>query len=279
MSGRGATSAVQAQITAEQNRVFHLFELYLSGVTVRVTDFNRPITWGGNTYEGLGVLLDYEGIDESLGLQVQQIKIRLNVADPGLISAILQYHYIGRRVVVRKAFADSDWNLIIDPVPIFDGRVDVPEINENPDDGTCIMTLYASSHLIDFERVAGRHTNHAETQVYFPGDKGFEYADQLAGREITWGAASQEAMQPDATGVTVETQANAMTTSVQTQGWAPNSTVLYAGTHAVRFGAHPQYYELQEDVITNSQGKATVSLAQPLTVDAKAGDVVTWMTL
>jgi hypothetical protein len=61
-----------------------------------------------------------------------------------------------------------------------------PVIQENPDEGTCTLAIEAASHWVDFERRSGRHTNHAEQQVWFAGDKGFEFASEVM-KDIPWG--------------------------------------------------------------------------------------------
>jgi len=38
----------------------------------------------------------------------------------------------------------------------------------------------------DFERTAGRRTNDNDQQVYYPGDRGFQFADDAL-KDIKWG--------------------------------------------------------------------------------------------
>ena len=125
-------------------------------------------------------------MEETAELQVSQVKIVQSGVDSAFISAYLSYEYIDRRVVIRKAFLADNETVLVDPFPIFDGRCDAPEINDDPDSGTCTVAISASSHWVDFERRPGRHTNHDEQQFWFPGDLGFEYVSQL-NKELTWG--------------------------------------------------------------------------------------------
>lgn len=188
MSGRGASASVEAAVALAANRPIHLFELYLEGATTYATDAYRSIEWSGNTYAALGHFLGYDAIEESSDMVISQARISLSGVDQTLIAAVLAYEYIDRRLVIRKGFLAGSEAVIIDPLPIFDGRIDAPEIAEDPDAGTCTVTISASSHWIDFERAPGRHTNHEEQQIWFPGDLGFEYVAQL-NRQIKWGAA------------------------------------------------------------------------------------------
>lgn len=187
-SNRGASAPVLAEIAADANAPVHLFELYLPGATTYATDAFRAVEWGGNTYPALGHFLAFDGIEETADLAVTQVRVQMSGVDQSLISLLLSYDYIDRRLVIRQGFLDASDTLIIDPLAIFDGRCDAPEISEDPDTGASGITLAASSHWIDFERTPGRHTNHEEQQIWFPGDLGFEYVSQL-NRQIKWGAA------------------------------------------------------------------------------------------
>lgn len=184
---RGTSAAVQAEVAKQSNRPFHLYELYLDGVTARSTDAYRTIDWAGNTYYALGHFLEFSAIEETTELQVNSVKLTQSGVDQTYIALYLAHDYIDRRMVIRKAFLDDAEGVIVDPIPIFDGRMDAPEITENPDDGSCAVTITASSHWIDFERRPGRHTNHDEQQIWFPGDMGFEYVSQAVGQDLEWG--------------------------------------------------------------------------------------------
>ena len=184
---RGASSAVIAQLEASANEPCHLFELWLDDETVRATDAYRDITWNGNTYIALGSLLGWNQMEESSVLQVTTTLISLSGVQQDDIALLLTNNFIDRRIVIYKAFV-SGATVLVDPLEIFDGRCDAPVIEEDPTQNTCTVTLSAAQHWIDFKRLPGRHTNDAEEQVFFPGDKGFEFIPSLANQKIKWGA-------------------------------------------------------------------------------------------
>lgn len=189
MAGRGASAAFLTEIAKPANQPVHLFEAHFDDGVIRNTDAYRTLTWGGNTYLANGHFMQFSGIQESAALKVSECDIALSGVDQVWISAVLAKQYIDRRLVIYKAMLSAGTDaVIVDPVPIFDGRMDAPAITENPDDGKCIVAIHAASHWVDFERKPGRHTNHEEQQIHFPGDRGFEYAAQLT-KEIKWGVA------------------------------------------------------------------------------------------
>ena len=188
MSGRGASTATRNQIAADSNRPFHLFELYLDGATTRATDAYREITWNGNTYAANGHFLEFDAIEETAELSAGQTRVMLSGVDQSEIAAVLLYEYIDRRLVIYKAFFDTSEAVVVDPVPILDGRCDAPAVVEDPDVGTCTVVITVGNHWIDFERKPGRHANHQEQQLHFPGDNFFEFVSEI-NKEIKWGAA------------------------------------------------------------------------------------------
>jgi hypothetical protein len=192
MSSRGASVDVLAEIAASSNKPFHLFEVRLSGGTTYATDAFKNVIWNGNTYYALGTLVTFSGVEETVDLNVTTASVTLSGVDQTMVANLLTYKYIDRQLIIYKAFFNASDSVIVNPISIFNGRCDSPSIMENPDDGTCSITLTASAHFIDFERRPGRHTNHAEQQLWFPGDKGFEYVSQL-NKQIMWGSTPKNA--------------------------------------------------------------------------------------
>lgn len=186
MSGRGMSGAALAQVDALSNRPLHLVEMYLASGTLYITDAYRPIEWGANTYQATGHFLSFSGIEETADIQVSQATLALSGIDQAYIAVALGQTYIDRRITIRKAFLHpSTEAVIVDPCLIFDGRMDAFSVEEDPDSGQCTVSVSAASHWVDFERRPGRHTNHAEQQLYYPGDLGFEYASE--NNEAVWG--------------------------------------------------------------------------------------------
>lgn len=187
MSDRNATAAVIAEIGKSKNQPFHLFDIVFDTTPIYITDAYTTIIWGGKTYTALGHLLGFSDIEESSELQVSSLTAQLSGVDQSLISAVLSEYYIDRPLRIYKGFFDVNMAVIAEPVLIFEGRMDSPVIEENPDDGTCKVAITASSAWVDFERMSGRHTNHEEQQIFFPGDLGFQYSSEVV-KDITWGA-------------------------------------------------------------------------------------------
>jgi hypothetical protein len=182
---RSLTAGTVAAMAAEQQRYVHLLDLYLSGEMVRFTDDVTDAVIGANTYQALGHFLDFQHDGDGDGLDINSMTVTLSGVDQAAISLALQREFVGRRMVVWRCYVDSA-GVLQQPFALFDGRCDGPGMDDNPEDGTCVVQLKAASHFIDFERVRGRLTNTESQRQHFPNDKVLEFVSQLA-KDLQWG--------------------------------------------------------------------------------------------
>lgn len=183
---RGSTAAFQAEIVKGQNRPVHLVSIHLDNETSYMTDAYKTITYGGNDYAGVGHFLGFSDIEESAEISVTSVTVNLSGIDQSWVSNFLNQDYIDREIKVSLAFIDDAQALVVDPVLIFDGRMNSPVISENPESGESTISITATNSWVDFERTTGRYTNHEAQQIHFSGDKGFEFASKIT-EDITWG--------------------------------------------------------------------------------------------
>jgi hypothetical protein len=190
VADRGASSTITGELAAAQNRPVHLFEVYLDTGTVYITDAPFQITWNGNAYLANGHLLGFDAIEEDTNLHISTTTVELTGCDasgPTWVASVLAEEYIDRRVIIRTALLHGAGGVLDAPILIFDGRMDQPVIDDDPVNGTCRVSITASSQFADFERVIGRRTNDSVQQLHFSGDKFFEFASEIPLKVIVWG--------------------------------------------------------------------------------------------
>jgi len=185
---RTTSSAVQTEISAAANTPVHLVEVTLGATVYRMTDAYIPLTWGGNEYSQAGHFLGFSDIEESATVQVSKLTVSLSAIDTTYVALLLSQDYLDRPIKIYKGFLDAAGALIVDPLLVFEGRIDSPMIQEDPDAGTAAIAVSASNSWVDFERRIGRFTNHEGQQVYFPGDMGLEFASEIV-KDVVWGKA------------------------------------------------------------------------------------------
>jgi len=186
MSNRGSTSAFQTEIAKSANQPIHLVQIEWDSETVYMTDAYKSISWDGNDYDALSSFLAFSDIEETSNLTVSSVTMTLSGVDQTLISAFLNEDYLNRPVKIYLAFLDSSEAIISDPLLIFDGTLEGPVFQEDPGSNTMIIAAKASSHWADFERRSGRFTNHESQSLFYPGDKGLEYASEIV-KDLAWG--------------------------------------------------------------------------------------------
>lgn len=185
---RGSSSAFQTEVAKSNNRPVHLVEVYFDDETVYMTDAFKDITYNSNNYIAVGHFMGFSDIEEAAEVIVSSVTLSLSGVDQVWISRVLNKAYIDRTVKIYTAFLDDAQALIVNPVLIFEGRMDTPAIQEDPESGKSSVSVSATNSWVDFSRKTGRHTNHEEQQIHFAGDKGFEFASEIV-KDITWGKA------------------------------------------------------------------------------------------
>ena len=184
MADRGMTAAVLTEIAESQNKPFHLVEIYFTSGTVYFTDSDRDITWNSNTYSAAGHFLTFSEINEQNALTVSDIEVQLSGVDRTYLTEILSETFMDRNLIIRKGFFDDSNAVIVDPIIIYSGKMDQPNIIETSE--SCTISVTVANLFIDFTKTTGRYTNAESQKLFFPTDEGFAYAHQII-KEINWG--------------------------------------------------------------------------------------------
>ena len=189
MAQRGLSATVLTEIAKSQMRLAYLVEFYFSTGTNRYTDAGRDLVWLGNSYESNGNFLTVDKISESLTPTIQTINIQLSGVPQANIAELLTVQHVDRRIVVRRAFLDPVWDILPDPVILFDGRLNGWNLREDIEQGTAIISWTANNHWGgDWDRVAGRRANQKDQQTYFPTDQFFDRIATQNGQALKWGS-------------------------------------------------------------------------------------------
>ncbi len=185
---RGASAAFITEILKSSNQPIYLVEAWFDDGTIRMSDAWVNVVWGGNTYTANGYFLGFSGLSETSDMTIPNVTVQVSAVDQTWIAIALSKPYIDRRIAVYKAFLDYTQALISSPLLMFDGRIDTLEISDDPGHGSCTIAVSASSQWVDFQRTPGRHTNDDEEQIWYPGDRGFQFVTNF-NQQIKWGAA------------------------------------------------------------------------------------------
>jgi hypothetical protein len=150
------------------------------------------ITFGGDTYLGVGDFGGVDKVDETSNVRANGATFTLSGIPSALVAAALLEEYQGRPCTLFLGALNLTSGAIIGtPYPILSGRMDVMSIEEGAD--TATITLTVENNLIELYRAKERRYTHEDQQIDFPGDLGFEYVAGLQEKPINWGQAAPAA--------------------------------------------------------------------------------------
>lgn len=185
---RDLSSGVQSAIEADQVQPILFFEGEFASGTVRVWSGIGDLGWNSVTWTGVGSLGSVSSIDESADIQANGVTVTLSGIPSDLISLALQDSQQGKIGKIYFGFM-SNGSVISDPVLMFEGRLDVPAIQE--DGETSVIQITYESRLIDLQKPRDSLYTNEEQQLRYAGDLGFEFVPALQDAEIVWGRSGQ----------------------------------------------------------------------------------------
>ncbi len=170
-------------------------------------------TIDGITYIGTGNLMQISNIQETAEIQAAGATLTLSGIPADMLSLALSVPYQGRIGKIKFGLIDADNNLLqletafnmllesgIDIglenpeqsnvlVDMFVGYMDQMNIDESPDTATISLSL--ESKLLDLDKPVIRRYNNESQKALFPNDKAFEFLNDLQGKDLSWGRASE----------------------------------------------------------------------------------------
>lgn len=174
-------------ITASQAEVVRpvLFaKLEFSSETIYLNNLAMPITFGGNTYQGVGAFGSITAVQEGTELKTYNLEMTLTGIPSTYISVALNIQYKNRDATVYLGFLNSSWTLVDTPFILFKGRMDTMNI-EMGEEGTVILSIV--DRFKDWERPRIRRYNDADQKIYYSDDDGFEFVPQMVEKVLIWG--------------------------------------------------------------------------------------------
>lgn len=182
MKTLGASAAAALASDAVKACAFVQFD-FTSG-THRYTTLPYTTTWNGQSWFGLGNLVELSEIRETEAATAVGVKATLSGIPAAFVSLALSEPIQSKPCTIWFAALGDD-NQVLDTPPVeFAGLVDNPGIVVSGN--TCSVTINIESKLADFARPKVRRYNDADQQHQYPGDKFFEFVPQMTEKELVW---------------------------------------------------------------------------------------------
>ena len=177
----------QTELEKPVTRVVYFVELQLSTGTQRISTFNQPITWGGNTWSGFGQLVNMSQVQEEEGSEAKNINLTIVAAESSWLALAIGpvEAYRGRPVKIYMCPLDTSFQLVGTPVQVWRGTMDtvVVSIDENGEGG---VNVKCETSAFSLKRRPVFRVNAAQQKQKYQTDTGFDYLTDLIANPQLW---------------------------------------------------------------------------------------------
>ena len=181
---RSMDAITASAVTAWHVPYVYFVKMDFPSAALCVCSAGYDMQWNGLTWLGLGMLGSIDAIQEQASLEAIGLRLTLSGGPTDVIEITLAEQYQGKPCQVWLAPLREDMQLLSDPVRVFSGRMDVPDIEVGD---TATITVAVESRMVSWERAKVRRYNNEDQQSRYPGDRGFEFVAQMVEKNLSWG--------------------------------------------------------------------------------------------
>ena len=144
------------------------------------------ISWGGNTWYGMGDLWFMDSIAEGTGLSPKAVRLGLSGIDTDALNLALgvTQYYKAPALIYLGAF-DSNMALAADPDLVFSGYIDSVTGVTGSDEGEQVH-VNLESELRYFQKSRKIRWTDNQLQQDYPGDLALQYVAKLQKHKVVW---------------------------------------------------------------------------------------------
>jgi hypothetical protein len=165
---------------------FFVQATFLSGPVYLWTGYG-PITWNGQTWQGVGTMGGISVIEEGSNVEAKGITLTLSGFDTTLLPDVLNEFALLLPVYVWFGLF-NEGVLIDNPIPCFSGLMDQPTIDI--DGKTSTISINCESKLLSLDVAVDRRYSADDQQRDWPGDLGMNWVNSIQEITLLWGQAT-----------------------------------------------------------------------------------------
>lgn len=184
---RALDSALEVEVQEPEIVPILLVKLAFDSSDVNVWTGIGDLSFGGDTYSGVGDLGGVSELEETIILRSSGVTFTLSGIPSSLLSIALAEDYSERFAKMWFAVIDYQAKTFIGtPYLAFSGRMDVMDIDEGPEVST--ISLSCENRLVDLERPKIRRYTSEDQKIDFPSDLGLDFVAGINdGKSVIWG--------------------------------------------------------------------------------------------
>lgn len=182
---RVASTTNATELAKPNIRIFVAVDLDFASGHVRAHDGVGTITFGGNTYDGIGHFGGIDIAEESISVVAKPVTLTISGVDSSLVATAITEQYQGRTATIYLGLLDLDAQQLLDtPETLWEGRMDVMTVQLGQESGSIKLNC---EHRLRREPRIARYTD-ADQQLAYSGDVFFNLIGKIQSFKGTWGA-------------------------------------------------------------------------------------------
>lgn len=185
---RDVPSNIYEALRSPEIEIFFAIDLNFDSGDLNLWTGLGELDVNGVTYVGTGQLLSVSSVEETAEIAAKGAELSLSGIPSTLLSLALTEPYQGRVCKIYFGVM-SDTTFLTE---IFTGIMDRMDIQEGAETST--ITLAVENKLVDLERTRAIRFTSAYQKSIYPGDKGFDFVEDLQDKKLIWGREIKEAV-------------------------------------------------------------------------------------
>jgi hypothetical protein len=189
MANRAGIDTSISNLLAEDHQiVFLAVKAEFDSGAVRVWSGDGDLSVGGETYLGVGTLLQVSDVEDNMELTSTGVSVSLAGMDSTVLNLALTENYQNRNITIFLGFLSGGSDVSVGTMTIFKGRMQSLNVNDSPEGSTIIID--AENRLIDLSRPSNLRYTKESQKFIDSSDTCFSRVQQLQDEEIIWGRTS-----------------------------------------------------------------------------------------
>lgn len=180
-----ASSAFISAVTSQYVRPAFLVQIGFTTGTVYVWSGVGSLSYGGNTYQGVGTFGGISTIEEGSNVQARGIVLSLSGFNASLLTDVLSDYQQGLPAVVYFGCFDATGTTFLGVITAWAGLTDQPTITVTGE--TASIEIACENVLVEMNTSVERRYTTEDQQIDYPGDRGFDYMPQIATQTVYFG--------------------------------------------------------------------------------------------
>ena len=185
---QGFTGKFTDFLDDDHQLIFFAVKADFDSGAVRVWSGDGDLSVGGETYLGVGTLLQISETEDNLELTSTGVSVSLAGMDATVLDMALTENYQNRPITIFMGFLSGGTDVSAGTATIFNGRMQSMSINDDPNGST--INIDAENRLIDLSRPSNLRYTKESQKFIDSSDSCFNRVQAMADREIIWGRSS-----------------------------------------------------------------------------------------